>query len=34
MPSNNRTWTEGSTFYRYDKVYDSRNVGYRGPRFG
>jgi phosphatidylglycerophosphate synthase len=34
VPSNNRTWTEGSTFYDYDKVYDSRNVGYRGPRFG
>jgi phosphatidylglycerophosphate synthase len=34
VPSNNRTWTEGSTFYHYDKVYDSRNVGYRGPRFG
>jgi phosphatidylglycerophosphate synthase len=34
IPSNNRTWKEGSTFYHYDKVYDSRNVGYRGPRFG
>jgi phosphatidylglycerophosphate synthase len=33
VPSNNRTWKEGSTFYHYDKVYDSRNVGYRGPRF-
>jgi phosphatidylglycerophosphate synthase len=33
-PSNNRTWTVGSTFYHYDKVYDSRNVGYAGPRFG
>ena len=34
VPSNNRTWREGSTFYHYDWVYDSRNVGYRGPRFG
>jgi hypothetical protein len=34
VPSNNRTWKQGSTFYHYDKVYDSRNVGYRGPRFG
>jgi phosphatidylglycerophosphate synthase len=34
VPSNNRAWREGSTFYHYDKVYDSRNVGYRGPRFG
>src|SRR5213079_1187795 len=33
VPSNNRTWKEGSSFYHYDKVYDSRNVGYRGPRF-
>ena len=33
MPSNNRAWPEGSSFYRYDKVYDRRNVGYRGPRF-
>ena len=34
VPSNNRAWTVGSTFYHYDTVYDSRNVGYRGPRFG
>ena len=34
MPANNRTWPEGSTFYHYDKVYDRRNLGYRGPRFG
>jgi hypothetical protein len=34
VPSNNRAWAEGSRFYHYDKVYDSRNVGYRGPRFG
>jgi hypothetical protein len=34
VPSNNRAWAEGSSFYHYDKVYDSRNVGYRGPRFG
>ena len=34
IPSNNRTWTEGSAFYHYDTLYDSRNVGYRGPRFG
>jgi hypothetical protein len=33
VPSDNRTWTTGSSFYHYDKVYDSRNVGYRGPRF-
>jgi phosphatidylglycerophosphate synthase len=33
-PANKRTWPEGSTFYHYDKVYDRRNVGYRGPAFG
>ena len=34
MPANKRTWQEGSTFYRYDKIYDRRNVGYGGPSFG
>jgi len=34
IPANDRAWPEGSTFYRYDEVYDRRNVGYRGPRFG
>jgi phosphatidylglycerophosphate synthase len=34
VPANNRTWTPGSTFYHYDKVYDSRDLGYKGPRFG
>jgi phosphatidylglycerophosphate synthase len=34
MPVNRRTWPEGSTFYGYDKIYDRRNVGYRGPGFG
>jgi phosphatidylglycerophosphate synthase len=33
VPSNNREWPQGFSFYRYDKVYDRRNVGYRGPRF-
>jgi phosphatidylglycerophosphate synthase len=33
LPSNDRAWPEGSSFYNYDKVYDSRNVGYQGPRF-
>src|SRR3954470_7324869 len=32
-PSNNREWDPGSSFYHYDKVYDRRNVGYRGPTF-
>jgi phosphatidylglycerophosphate synthase len=34
MPANKRRWPEGSRFYGYDKVYDRRNVGYRGPAFG
>jgi phosphatidylglycerophosphate synthase len=33
MPSNTRYWPEGSSFYRFDKIYDRRNVGYRGPRY-
>jgi len=34
MPGNRRAWPEGSTLYRYDRVYDRRNFGYRGPAFG
>ncbi len=33
VPSNTRDWPEGESFYQFDKVYDSRNVGYRGPKF-
>jgi hypothetical protein len=33
-PANKRAWPEGASFYHYDKVYDRRNVGYRGPGFG
>jgi hypothetical protein len=32
-PGNTTAWPE-SKFYGYDTVYDSRNLGYRGPRFG
>ena len=34
MPANRRDWPEGSTFYGYDRIYDRRNLGYRGPSFG
>jgi len=34
VPSNNRDWPEGRSFYRYDQLYDKLNVGYAGPRFG
>ncbi|MGP4028891.1 sulfatase [Actinomadura sp. 3N407] len=32
MPAITRAWPEGG-FYGYDKVYDNRNLGYKGPRF-
>ncbi|WP_229716334.1 sulfatase [Mangrovihabitans endophyticus] len=32
MPGATRAWPEGS-FYGYDRVWDSRNLGYRGPKF-
>jgi phosphatidylglycerophosphate synthase len=33
VPANTTDWPEGSKFYHFDKLYDSRNVGYRGPKF-
>jgi phosphatidylglycerophosphate synthase len=33
VPSNNRYWPQGSSFYHYDEVYDRREVGYRGPTY-
>ncbi len=33
VPANTRDWPQGE-FYDFDQVYDSRNVGYEGPRFG
>jgi hypothetical protein len=32
-PGNTRAWPEAD-FYGYDKVFDNRNLGYAGPRFG
>lgn len=32
-PGNTHVWPEAG-FYGYDEVYDSRNLGYAGPRFG
>ena len=34
VPSNENDWSQGPSFYGYDKVYDIRNLGYRGPEFG
>jgi phosphatidylglycerophosphate synthase len=33
VPSNDRSWSDGSSFYHFDKVYDRRDVGYHGPHF-
>jgi phosphatidylglycerophosphate synthase len=33
VPSDTRDWPEGTSFYRYDAIYDRRNLGYRGPKF-
>ena len=33
VPANTEDWPQAS-FYGFDHVYDSRNVGYEGPRFG
>ncbi len=32
-PANTRDWPQGE-FYGFDHIYDSRNIGYEGPRFG
>ncbi|WP_309504662.1 MULTISPECIES: CDP-alcohol phosphatidyltransferase family protein [Nocardioides] len=34
VPANTRDWPEGQAFYGFDRLYDSRNVGYRGPESG
>jgi phosphatidylglycerophosphate synthase len=33
IPSDNRTWPEGYSFYHYDQEYNRLNVGYHGPTF-
>jgi phosphatidylglycerophosphate synthase len=32
-PADDRSWPEGSSFYHYDKLYDRRDIGYRGPNY-
>jgi hypothetical protein len=34
VPANTLDWPEGAKYYGFDQLYDSRNVGYKGPRFG
>jgi hypothetical protein len=33
-PSNTHPWSVGTSFYHYDTLYDTNNVGYHGPSFG
>jgi hypothetical protein len=33
VPSNEKSWPEGKTFYHYDQLYNQFNVGYEGPNF-
>jgi hypothetical protein len=33
VPSDGRDWPQGTSFYHYDKLYNSTNVGYVGPKF-
>ncbi len=32
-PADDEAWPEGSSFYHYDRLYDRRDIGYRGPAF-
>ena len=34
VPANRHDWPEGRDFYGYDRVWDARTLGYRGPGFG
>jgi len=34
VPANTRDWPEGAAYYGFDRLYDSRDVGYRGPQLG
>jgi phosphatidylglycerophosphate synthase len=34
MPATHGTWPDGHSFYRYQKVWDRKNLDYHGPRFG
>ncbi|WP_395692483.1 CDP-alcohol phosphatidyltransferase family protein [Nocardioides sp.] len=34
VPADTRDWPEGAAFYGFDRIYDSRDVGYAGPQFG
>jgi hypothetical protein len=33
VPSDDKPWAPGKTFYHFDQLYNRKNVGYHGPRF-
>jgi phosphatidylglycerophosphate synthase len=33
VPSDDGLWTQGRRFYGFDRMYNSKDVGYQGPRF-
>jgi phosphatidylglycerophosphate synthase len=33
VPSDDRFWAPGKTFYHFDQLYNRKTVGYKGPRF-
>ncbi len=33
IPSDDRPWKQGTSFYHYDKIYNRLNVGYHGPTY-
>jgi phosphatidylglycerophosphate synthase len=33
IASDNRPWTQGERYYHYNKIYDRKEVGYKGPTF-
>jgi phosphatidylglycerophosphate synthase len=34
VPATRGAWPEGKSFYRFQKIWDRDNLGYKGPRFG
>ena len=33
IPSDDRPWSDGKSFYHFDKIYNRLNVGYHGPTY-
>jgi phosphatidylglycerophosphate synthase len=34
VPADTKDWPQGEDYYGFQQYYDSRNVGFRGPKFG